>query len=72
MNAVPVNSGQLLSGFARNELVAEYRMRVGRRIGSAALVADGLTPAPTGSPSLAVVAGALAVLVGWRTRSWGC
>jgi cation diffusion facilitator family transporter len=37
-------------GFAGNELVARYRITVGRRIGSAALVADGCTPAPTGSP----------------------
>jgi cation diffusion facilitator family transporter len=29
-------------GFAGNELVAGYRIRVGRRIGSAALIADGL------------------------------
>ena len=29
-------------GFAGNELVARYRIRVGREIGSAALVADGL------------------------------
>src|SRR5215218_9074578 len=29
-------------GFAGNELVARFRIRVGRRIGSAALVADGL------------------------------
>ena len=29
-------------GFAGNELVARYRIRTGRRIGSAALVADGL------------------------------
>jgi cation diffusion facilitator family transporter len=31
-----------LAGFAGNELVARYRIRVGRKIGSAALVADGL------------------------------
>jgi divalent metal cation (Fe/Co/Zn/Cd) transporter len=31
-----------LIGFIGNELVALYRIRVGRRIGSAALVADGL------------------------------
>ncbi|HVE31026.1 MAG TPA: cation diffusion facilitator family transporter, partial [Mycobacteriales bacterium] len=31
-----------LIGFAGNEIVAGYRIRVGRRIGSAALVADGL------------------------------
>ena len=29
-------------GFTGNELVARYRIRVGRKIGSAALVADGL------------------------------
>ena len=35
-------------GFAGNEAVAVYRMRVGREINSAALVADGLhTPGPT-------------------------
>ena len=31
-----------LIGFLGNELVARYRIRVGRQIGSAALVADGL------------------------------
>ena len=34
-------------GFLGNELVAIYRIRVGRRIGWAALVADGITPAST-------------------------
>jgi divalent metal cation (Fe/Co/Zn/Cd) transporter len=34
-------------GFGGHELVARYRIRVGRRIGSAALIADGGTPAPT-------------------------
>jgi len=29
-------------GFAGNETVARYRVRTGRKIGSAALVADGL------------------------------
>jgi Co/Zn/Cd efflux system component len=37
-----------LIGFAGNELVAGYRIRTGRNIGSAALVADGRTRAPTG------------------------
>jgi cation diffusion facilitator family transporter len=32
----------VLVGFAGNELVARYRIRAGRKIGSAALVADGL------------------------------
>ena len=51
-----------LIGFAGNELVALYRIRVGRRIGSAALVADGLHARTDGFTSLAVVVGALGVL----------
>jgi Co/Zn/Cd efflux system component len=39
-----------LIGFAGNELVAVYRIRVGRAIGSAALVADGLHARTAGSP----------------------
>jgi cation diffusion facilitator family transporter len=55
-----------LTGFAGNELVARYRIRVGRRIGSAALVADGLHARTDGFTSLAVVAGAGGVALGWR------
>ncbi|MHB8681719.1 MAG: cation diffusion facilitator family transporter [Acidimicrobiales bacterium] len=51
-------------GFAGNELVAAYRVRVGRRIGSAALVADGLHARSDGFTSLAVVGGAIAVGAG--------
>ncbi|WP_228717475.1 cation diffusion facilitator family transporter [Allosaccharopolyspora coralli] len=54
-----------LIGFAGNELVAVYRIRVGRRIGSAALVADGLHARTDGFTSLAVVLGALGVLLGF-------
>ena len=54
-----------LLGFAGNELVAVYRIRVGRKIGSAALVADGLHARTDGFTSLAVVAAALGVLVGF-------
>lgn len=54
-----------LIGFAGNELVAVYRIRVGRRIGSAALVADGLHARTDGFTSLAVVFGALGVLAGF-------
>ena len=53
-------------GFAGNELVAVYRIRVGRRIGSAALVADGLHARTDGLTSLAVVVGAIGVAVGLR------
>ena len=54
-----------LIGFAGNELVATYRIRIGREIGSAALVADGLHARTDGFTSLAVVAGALGVLAGF-------
>lgn len=57
--------GAGLIGFAGNELVAIYRIRVGRRIGSAALVADGLHARTDGFTSLAVVAGALGVMAGF-------
>jgi cation diffusion facilitator family transporter len=53
-------------GFVGNELVARYRVRVGRRIGSAALVADGLHARIDGFTSLAVLLGAGAVALGWR------
>jgi cation diffusion facilitator family transporter len=52
-------------GFAGNELVAGYRIRTGRRIGSAALVADGLHARTDGFTSLAVLAGAGGVALGW-------
>ncbi|MFF2027888.1 cation diffusion facilitator family transporter, partial [Streptomyces sp. NPDC058171] len=51
-------------GFAGNEWVALYRIRIGRRIGSAALVADGLHARTDGFTSLAVVLGAGGVAVG--------
>ena len=55
-----------LVGFAGNELVAHYRVRVGRKIGSAALVADGLHARTDGVTSLGVVVGAAGVALGWR------
>lgn len=51
-------------GFAGNEAVALYRIRIGRRIGSAALVADGLHARTDGLTSLAVVVGAAGVAAG--------
>jgi cation diffusion facilitator family transporter len=54
-----------LIGFLGNELVAVYRIRVGRRIGSAALVADGLHARTDGFTSLAVLAGAAGVAAGF-------
>ncbi|TDV57260.1 cation diffusion facilitator family transporter [Actinophytocola oryzae] len=54
-------------GFAGNELVARYRITVGRRIGSAALVADGLHARTDGFTSLAVLvaAGGAALDLRW-------
>ncbi|MEW1821020.1 cation diffusion facilitator family transporter [Arthrobacter sp. NPDC080031] len=54
-----------LIGFAGNEIVAVYRIRVGRQIGSAALVADGVHARIDGFTSLAVVLGAGGVLLGF-------
>jgi cation diffusion facilitator family transporter len=54
-----------LVGFAGNELVARYRITTGRRIGSAALVADGLHARTDGFTSLAVLLGVLGVEIGW-------
>jgi cation diffusion facilitator family transporter len=51
-------------GFAGNELVAVYRIRVGRRIGSAALVADGLHARTDGLTSLGVVVSAIGIWLG--------
>src|SRR5689334_12193293 len=54
-----------LAGFLGNEWVALYRIRVGRRIGSAALVADGLHARTDGFTSLAVLVGAGGVALGF-------
>jgi cation diffusion facilitator family transporter len=53
-------------GFAGNETVAQLRIRTGRRIGSAALVADGLHARADGFTSLAVLLGAGGAALGWR------
>jgi cation diffusion facilitator family transporter len=55
-----------LIGFTGNELVARYRIRVGRKIGSAALVADGLHARTDGFTSLAVLLGVGGVAIGWQ------
>ncbi|HXR42486.1 MAG TPA: cation diffusion facilitator family transporter [Acidothermaceae bacterium] len=52
-------------GFVGNELVAIYRIRIGTRIGSAALRADGLHARIDGLTSLAVVLGAGGVAAGF-------
>jgi len=53
-------------GFAGNELAAQVRLAAGRRLGSAALVADGNHARIDGFVSLGVVASALVVGLGAR------
>jgi len=53
-------------GFLGNEAVAWYRIRVGRSIGSAALVADGMHARTDGLTSLGVLAGAIGVGLGFE------
>ncbi|MGW2110293.1 cation diffusion facilitator family transporter [Streptomyces sp. NPDC001948] len=55
-----------VTGFIGNEWVARYRIRVGRQIGSAALVADGLHARTDGYTSLAVLLSAGGAALGWR------
>src|SRR5712692_5031151 len=52
-------------GFLGNECVAIFRIRVGKEIGSAALVADGYHARVDGLASLAVLVGALGVWLGY-------
>ncbi|MES5823913.1 cation diffusion facilitator family transporter [Streptomyces sp. RG80] len=63
---VPAVAVAALVGFAGNEWVARYRIRVGRDIGSAALVADGLHARTDGFTSLAVLIGAGGSALGWQ------
>jgi cation diffusion facilitator family transporter len=55
-----------LVGFAGNELVAVYRIRVGDQIGSAALTADGHHARTDGFASLTVALGAAGVWLGFE------
>jgi cation diffusion facilitator family transporter len=52
-------------GFVGNEAVAVFRIRVGRQMNSAALIADGYHARTDGLTSLAVVLGALGVWLGY-------
>ncbi|MER5181217.1 cation diffusion facilitator family transporter [Streptomyces sp. NPDC002896] len=61
---LPAVAAAALIGFLGNEWVARYRIRTGRRIGSAALVADGLHARTDGFTSLAVLVGAGGVAAG--------
>ncbi|MBK7721492.1 MAG: cation transporter [Austwickia sp.] len=66
VTALVAVAGAGVVGFLGNEWVARYRISVGRRIGSAALVADGLHARTDGLTSLAVVLGAGGTAIGWH------
>jgi cation diffusion facilitator family transporter len=70
LNPTPIDhlgwvAGAGVAGLIGNELVAQYRIRVGHRIGSAALVADGYHARTDGLTSLAVLIGAAGVWLGF-------
>jgi cation diffusion facilitator family transporter len=54
-----------ITGFLGNEAVALFRIKVGKEIGSAALIADGYHARVDGLTSLAVLAGAIGVWLGF-------
>ena len=58
-------TGAGIVGFLGNEIVAVLRIRVGRQINSAALIADGFHARTDGLTSLAVVVGAVGVWLGY-------
>jgi cation diffusion facilitator family transporter len=63
---IPAVAAAAVIGFVGNEWVARHRIRVGRAIGSAALVADGLHARTDGFTSLAVLLGAGGAALGWQ------
>lgn len=60
-----VIAGAAIIGFIGNEAVAVFRLRVGRQIHSAALIADGYHARVDGWTSLAVLAGAIGAWLGY-------
>ena len=52
-------------GFLGNEIVAQFRIKIGKEIGSAALIADGYHARVDGLTSLAVLFGAVGVWLGY-------
>jgi cation diffusion facilitator family transporter len=62
---VPLGAAGVI-GFLGNELAARIRLRAGRRLGSAALIADGNHARVDGYVSLGVVASAIVVGIGFQ------
>ncbi|MGH3629668.1 MAG: cation diffusion facilitator family transporter, partial [Sciscionella sp.] len=66
MTHLPAVAGAAVVGFAGNEIAARVRIHTGRRIGSAALVADGLHARTDAITSLAVLLSVGGTALGWR------
>jgi cation diffusion facilitator family transporter len=66
VHQLPALAAAAVVGFLGNEAAARWRIRTGRRIGSAALVADGLHARTDGFTSLAVLLAAAGSALGWR------
>jgi cation diffusion facilitator family transporter len=62
---LPALAAAAVIGFLGNEAAARWRISTGRRIGSAALVADGLHARTDGFTSLAVLVAAGGAALGW-------
>ncbi|HEX3650712.1 MAG TPA: cation diffusion facilitator family transporter [Pseudonocardiaceae bacterium] len=62
---LPVLAAAAVIGFLGNEAAARWRIKTGRRIGSAALVADGLHARTDGFTSLSVLVAAGGSALGW-------
>ncbi len=64
---IPTVIAAAFIGFAGNEFVARYRIRIGKKIDSAALVADGYHARVDSYTSLAVVLSAVGAWFGWHS-----
>lgn len=66
LHQLPALAAAAVIGFLGNEIAARWRITTGRRIGSAALVADGMHARVDGVTSLAVLLAAGGAAVGWH------
>ncbi|HEY1575048.1 MAG TPA: cation diffusion facilitator family transporter [Pseudonocardiaceae bacterium] len=62
---IPALAAAAVIGFVGNEVAARWRIATGRRVGSAALVADGLHARTDGFASLSVLVAAGGSALGW-------
>jgi len=65
---IGIGIGAALFGFVGNEALAEYKLRIGRKLNSAPLIADGIHSRADGITSLAAAAGSIACRVWYPAR----